>query len=146
MAYSRLTLIYICINFIRFKHWAKDIKEISTSLYQQINVIINKTYQLDYITNMNKNKLIPEIKNNQKEFNQLIINNIKRDKLKFKYNYELFGAYDNLKLMQYILEKDDDWVMQSSDLEYLYNQFNGRYDKQYIRKKCFKYGVDFKFR
>ena len=144
MAYSRLTLIYVCINFIRFKHWANDIKEVSTSLYEQINVIINKTYQLDYITNMNKNKLIPEIKNNKQQFNQIIIDNIKKDKLKFKYNYEYFSAYNNLKLLEYILQKDNEYVMDSSDLDDLFEYFDGRFEKQYLRKKCFKYGVDFR--
>ena len=95
---------------------------------------------------MNKNILIPEIKNNQKEFNQIIIDNIKRDKLKFKYDYESFGPYDNLELLQYILEKDDEWVMRSSDLEDLFKHFKGRFKRETLRKKCFKYGVEFKFK
>ena len=92
---------------------------------------------------MNKNILIPEIKNNQQEFNQIIIDNIKRDKLKFKYEYESFGPHANLELLQYILEKDDDWVMRSSDLEYLFKHFKGRFARETLRKKCFKYGVEF---
>ena len=145
LAYTRITLIYICINIIRFKHWIEYIKDVSMSLYQNINSIINKVYQLTYIKNMNQNKLVPEILYDKEKYNKQIINNIKRDKLKFKYHYESFGIYDNLELLQYILQKQDDWVMNSSDLNDLYKHFNGRFNKEYLRKKCFKYGVEYMF-
>ena len=35
--------------------------------------------------------------------------------------------------------------MNSSDLNDLFKYFNGRFGKEYLRKKCFKYGVEFKF-
>ena len=94
---------------------------------------------------MNKNKLVPEIKNDHTNIKQITINNIKKDKLKFKYEYESFTAYDNLQLLEYILGKDDDWVLNASDLDELFKYFNGRFERQYLRKKCFKYGIDYKF-
>ena len=36
--------------------------------------------------------------------------------------------------------------MDSSDLDNLFKNFNGRFERQYLRKKCFKYGVEFKFK
>ena len=57
--------------------------------------------------------------------------------------YWYFGAPDNFKLIQYIIEKGDNWSLNESSLQELYKYFNGKFAREYLRKKAFKYGIEF---
>lgn len=115
----------------------------STTLHKRIKNVINKAFNLTYITDMNKNKLIPQVKHDTEEHNNKLLKFIVRDQLKFKYQYEEFGPYDNLQLLQYIMKKGDNWTLNSSSLEEIYKYFKGKYSKEFLRRKAFKYGVEY---
>ena len=146
MAYSRTTIIYLSINFKQFEYCRNYIRnDVNIELYNKINKITKDVNYLKYITNKNKNILIPQIQYDEEELNQKIFKNIDQDKLKFKYKWQKFDTSQHMHLLQYLVKQNDSWVLNESTLEDIFNYFHGCYRRETLRKKCFHFGYEYNF-
>lgn len=143
LAYARATLLYISINFDKFKYWNKYIKKIHENAYYKINEIINHCNNIKYIKNKNKKFLIGQIFYDKEELNKNVFKQIKKNKLKFKYKWQHFGQQENLELMEYILKQKKEWSLNKKTLQDIFLYFDRRFLKETLRRKCFQYGVEY---
>ena len=75
LAYSRITILYLSINFKKFEYCRNYIETTDNKICDKIEQIHQKINYCLYIKNQNKNVLIPEIKYDQKKlFKQTLQN------------------------------------------------------------------------
>ena len=133
----------MAINFKKFEIWRGYIKNLNNNLYNNITKIMNDVNYLSDIQKKKKKKLIPTIKYDENELMNIILFKLKKDKLKFKYNYEKFCTSDNMDLLHYLLERDDKWLLNETTLNDIFIHFERRFRKDTLREKCLDLGYEY---
>ena len=151
LAYSRVTLLFLCANFSKYHYWNDKYFNSDDKLIKQLdkefNDILNDTLYLTNIRNMNKNKLIPEIKDESDKIFKMIQDKIKKDGLKFKYKYNEFTYQHNMQLLEHLSQqkkKNKYFTLNKDTLTYIYeNVFNKKFSRKTLYRKCFQYGFEY---
>ena len=144
LAYSRTTIIFLCINFIKFERWRNWMKKNYKSTYDKFNKITKEVNNLTLIKKKRKH-LVPHINYDQKKIMNIIYQKIINDKLKFKQKHEKWTEVENLSLLQYICNQSKCWILTNKTLHKMWLYFEKRYTKDFLRRKCYKYGIDYCF-
>ena len=114
------------------------------NIYHEFNDIIYNTNSLKKIKSYFSKKFIPQIQYDKKQIKHLLINRIKRDKIRFKIATETWSLYDHLEIQQYILEKED-FVLNEKSLNEIDALLNHRHNIEKVRMKIQNYGFQFRF-
>ena len=96
-----------------------------------------------YLHNKFSNKLIIDIKYDEKILNEHIYGYISRDKLKFKYEYDKFGASENMVLLEFLSKQNKDWKLNKKGLNDICVLFKNKYSDNILKDKCFNWGYEY---
>ena len=111
-----------------------------------MEIVVKKLKNLHNIKEkfLEKN-LVPQISIDKKEERELLLNKIKQTKLTHRYEYEKFGVSDYMELLEYVLKQDDDWQLNKKTITEIFYHFKGRFSVSILKRKLFKYGIDYHF-
>ena len=96
-----------------------------------------------YLHNKFSNKLIIDLKYDENKLNEHIFQYISRDKLRFKYKYDKFGASENMKLMEFLTKQNKDWKLNKQGLNEICVLFKNKYSDKILQEKCLNYGYEY---
>ena len=91
-------------------------------------------------------QLVPQIKCPEKEIEQIVMKNVKKDQLKFKYKWHFWNQYESMKLLNYLFEKQNEnkeWKLNNKTLSQLFLDFDRKYSIDKLKEKCLSYGIEY---
>ena len=148
LAYSRVTILFISSTLNKYFYWKNkgyfsESNDEIKRLYYEFNDIINEIYYIENIINMNSNILVPEIKYEDKKIFNIIIEKVRNDGLKFKYEYNEFAQYHSMILLEYLLNSPN-FILNPNTLNHIYkNLFDKKFAEEFLRRKCFQFGFEY---
>ena len=146
LALQRSTIFFLSINIKKFhlnSDWIEN--EVSTELHQEFEKIISEVLNLYKVKKLYRNTLVPHISMNDEEQRKLFMKEIVKYKLRFKYDYEYFGASESMQLLNYLMQQNNDWKLNNDTLREIYKMFDCRFALSVIQHKCLKFGVEFDY-
>ena len=142
LAYKRANLIWLCINLYRWNYWYKVFKSENNQLFTKIRNVVNRYTFLMPFLKQYETCLVPKISVNQQQNETVLCEKIHQHKLEFEFKYEHWTIHENWKLMNYF-ERKQSFYLNNTILDELYIKvFERKFDKEIIKKKCFKIGVE----
>ena len=141
LMYQRCDTLFLCVNIGQIEFFNNLLFSKYGLIYHEMLQIINNLFGLHFIKNSNY-PMVPHIKVNKEEINQVIAKKVERDQLQFKCPYKKWSKKETAKLKQLIFHYNlkninDDMLNQ------LYNDFDKKFSRKHLRGKCFKFGLNF---
>lgn len=107
-------------------------------IYKNVTSIQN--IQKDFESNF-----IPQITNESQLVYKYMMIKLQKDQLRFKYKWEKFDLNAHLKLINYILDKPVEWILNDNTLTELEHFFDDKFPQDILRRKCQEYGIEYQF-
>ena len=146
LALQRSTIFFISINIKKFylnSDWIEN--EVSTKLHQEFEKVISEVSNLYKVKKLFNKHLVPKISMNDEEQRQLFMKEIVKCKLRFKFDYEYFGASETMELLNHLMKQDNNWKLNNDTLREIYNLFDRRFAPKILQHKCLKFGIEFDY-
>ncbi len=132
------------MNQTKFYYWKSDLYSNCREIHDELNQIFNNLTNLRLICDLYRNVACPYIQYDKKEIKKLVHEIILTRKLKFKYDKtEKWGLYERQQLLIYIDCQDEDWYLNTKNLEELYKFFHGKFSIRQLKIACYFYGFSF---
>ena len=142
LGYIRADIVMMSVNIMKFKYWKHWLMENYNPVCTEMNKLVQQVTQLQFL---NKNKsLVPEIPQNKSINEAYIQQKVLKHSLRFQYKWHKWGISENEKLLNYLCNKSENWILNEKELNLLYIYFDKKFSKDILQKKCFKYGCDYK--
>lgn len=143
LLYIRCITSFFCINTKRLQTFGATFNSKYPLIMHEITNIINNTLRLNFIFT-NQCPMIPTIKVNKMELNEIIYKQIVRDKLHFKCCWKRWKKKQDIKLKQFI-QNNNIHNINNEILNNLYIFFDKKFSAIQLRSKCHKFGLNFIF-